>query len=88
LPEVRHCAEPVLWVVGTGAMKTKVTLVLNWTYQLNNSGHKERSQTDVYTAFLSPEKLVEVVKYVHDWLYDSEPGKRRRPSLIKRAEEE
>ena len=50
------------------------------------AGHKERSQTDVYTAFLSPEKLVEVVKYVHDWLYDSEPGKRRRPSLIKRPE--
>jgi len=33
-----------------------------------------------------PEKLVEVVKYVHDCLYDSEPGKRRRPSLIKRPE--
>ena len=44
-----------------------------------------RSQTAAATAFLSPEKLVEVVNYVHDWLYESEPGKRRRPSLIKRA---
>jgi hypothetical protein len=37
---------------------------------------------------LPPEKLVEVVKYVHDWLYDSESGKRRRPSLIERLEGE
>ena len=46
----------------------------------------KRRQPRVLFWGLPPEKLLELVKYVHDWLYGSEPGKRRRPSLIKRAE--